>query len=604
MNYNRNVVVFTLVTTIILFLYSLFAASANFHLLDLEHISIVSDVLSSPADSVATVTETRQSLPATVLSGNNIPAAPQGPRSIELYDRAGRITDFSTDTSLHAALGVVMNKLYELEHTKKGKVRIAWLGDSFIEGDLLTKTVRADLQKYFGNSGVGFVPVTSVTNAGFRTTVNQKWTGDWTEENFKSDKFTAPLFLSGRCYYTANGTLNIRDLTPGKDSSIKLQKSLLCGYAPSPVTITVNGASVKLQAPKPFNRIPLDSSTSHSIEIGVQNSNLPVYGVSFEPENGVTIDNFSFRGISGEELGKLDTSFLAAMQQENPYDLVVLEYGVNVLYRPENTDFSWHKRNMTKVLQKLHKALPDVTFLVISTSDRGFRYADGPRSADGVGNLVKTQAELAYENNMSFYNMFRTMGGKGTIVRWADSTPILAGHDYVHPNNRGAEILGNLFFNSFMIDYARAGNNGGGNYSATAYQSVTDKKSGLEWFVAEDKDYTWPEAKAWAENLTAGGGRWQMPTTEQLLTLIDQADSAGAGFFHDGKNYPAHISHLFGKIGHGAWVWSSEDISAGTAYSVNMSQGVRVKSDKNMIRYPIRAFAVRKLSADTDRHPK
>jgi hypothetical protein len=71
---------------------------------------------------------------------------------------------------------------------------------------------------------------------------------------------------------------------------------------------------------------------------------------------------------------------------------------------------------------------------------------------------VKTQAELAFENGMAFYNMFASMGGAGTIVKWADSTPTLAGHDYVHPNGRGAELLGNIFFESFMKDYEKANN--------------------------------------------------------------------------------------------------------------------------------------------------
>src|SRR6202012_2908049 len=113
-----------------------------------------------------------------------------------------------------------------------------------------------------------------------------------------------------------------------------------------------------------------------------------------------------------------DTNFLKAIQQQNGYDLVILEYGVNVLYQPDNTNFSWHKRNMEKVLARLHAAMPTAQFLVISTSDRAFRYPDGNRTAVGIDNLVKTQAELAFDNNMSFYNMYKSMGGAGTIVRW------------------------------------------------------------------------------------------------------------------------------------------------------------------------------------------
>ena len=37
-------------------------------------------------------------------------------------------------------------------------VRIAYFGDSFIEGDILTADLRAMLQSRFGGCGVGYVP--------------------------------------------------------------------------------------------------------------------------------------------------------------------------------------------------------------------------------------------------------------------------------------------------------------------------------------------------------------------------------------------------------------------------------------------------------------
>jgi|GEM_PF-348162 len=617
MNYNKNVVVFTLVFTIILLGYSLFSAVTDSHFFGLENISIVSDILKSKKDStgIATTAMTPGKTDSTT------PAGPLPPRSLEQYKLSHAITDFSTDVN-YPALGAIMRKLSTLKEGKKGKVRIAWLGDSFIEGDQLTKTVRRQLQQYFGGTGVGFVPVTSVTNDGFRTTLSQNWTGEWKEENFKDKTPSGPLYLSGRLYHTTNGNLHIKDLTPGKDSTQRLEKSLICGQAGT-FSITVNGQVRQYTAPNKLNRIVLDSSTSHSIDITVQNDKLPVYGISIEPQSGVVVDNFSFRGISGEELGKLDTSFVKAIQEQNKYDLVVLEYGVNVLYRPDNTDFAWHKRSMMKVLARLHAAMPNTEFLIISTSDRGFRYADGPRSAVGIYNLVKTQAEMAYENNMAFFNMFTSMGGAGTIVRWADSTPVMAGHDYVHPNGRGAEILGSMFYDAFVNDYNKATHQpltpakdipatkpaekiqppapqpakpaaDSGDYFVTGYHSIVDRKTGLEWYIAEDKDYTWADAKQWAEHLAGCKGRWGIPDIQQVMTLYTKSDSAGEGYVRQGIVFPAKINHLFRSIGHGSWVWTNQEVSDSVAYSVNLNQGVKIQSKKDAVRYPIRVFAVRK----------
>jgi lysophospholipase L1-like esterase len=619
MNYNKNVVVFTLVFTFILLAYSLLAVFFPSYSLGLDNINIVADVLKPARIDSAKFVDTTQ-IPGTTVAGVDQPLAP---RDINMYLKRKVVTAFYTDSSL-CALPALMSKLDQLKKTGKGKVRIAWLGDSFIEGDQLTKTVRQRLQAYFGGSGVGFVPVTSVTVDGFRSTISQKWSGDWVEENFKNKETSAPLFLSGRVYHAGNGSMVVKDLTLGKDSTQRLEKSLICGHVAGQFSVTANGVARQVSAPGRFNRIVLDSSTGHSIELSVANNAVPVYGISMEPKNGVVVDNFSFRGISGEELGRLDTTFLQAVQQTNSYDLVVLEYGVNVLYRPDNTDFKWHQRNMMKVLAKLRAAMPGVEFLIISTSDRGFRYGEVAKSAVGIDNLVKTQAELAYTNGMAFFNMFASMGGAGTIVRWADSTPVLAGHDYVHPNGRGAEILGNIFYDAFMQDLGKVGNKPKAvtntapaavvqptvatpattptvaavpvaGYKTTSYGTIIDKRTGLEWMVAGDKDYTWPEAIRWADSMKADNAVWKLPTADQLLTLYDTTVTAGQGYLHtDGKTYPAHINKAFGKIGHGAWVWTSYDIDSAKALTVNLSVGKRVKTAKKGAAYPVRVFVVRK----------
>jgi len=64
---------------------------------------------------------------------------------------------------------------------QKHKTRIAYFGDSMIEGDLITQDLRTYIQDAFGGSGVGFVPITSVV-AGFRTSIIHSFDG-WTTYN-------------------------------------------------------------------------------------------------------------------------------------------------------------------------------------------------------------------------------------------------------------------------------------------------------------------------------------------------------------------------------------------------------------------------------------
>ena len=598
MNYNKNVVVFTLVTTIILFLYSLFAAVYQPHLLALNNISIISDVIkiagAGKADSgITSNLPIDTAMPAP--QAGNFGALP--PRWLGAYNLSKTITSFYSDTTL-PALPAVMDKLYQIKKNGKGKVRIAWLGDSMIEGDLLTQTFRKRIQQFFGSYGVGFIPGTSVT-AMYRTTVTHKWSGTWDEENFKTRDLTGPLFLSGHLFYTNDATITLKDNTV-KDSAQALEKSIICGYVPNPFSITVNGAPLQINAGKRFNKIPVDSSASHTISVAFGSGKKPVYGISMEPKNGVVIDNFSFRGITGIELGKLDTNFLQSIQQEDHYDLVVLEYGANLMFRPDDSDYSWFQKHIIPVVRRLQQAMPNTEFLLISTSDRAFRYGEQWQTARGINNLIKSQAEVAYGNGAAFFNMFKSMGGAGTIVRWADSSsPSLANKDYIHPNQRGAEILGNMFFDCFMKDYNKNAvlEADKENYVTTASNTIIDKKTNLEWYISDDKDYTWPDAKEWVKNLTVGKGNWTVPTPEQVLTLYNAQARAGLGFQFKGEMYYAKISPSFKNIGHGTWVWTSEEQSPGKQYTINLNQGIKVPSAKDSVHYPIRVFAVRKINA-------
>jgi lysophospholipase L1-like esterase len=444
MNRSKSVVTFTLTTTSLLFAGSVCAYLFRPGIL--KNINIIADVVHVPA--------AKSGNNVTVVKNSSSTKAPPGadlqPLAFERYTMPDTIIDFRRET----ALPQFMQKLVQVKKKERKLVRIAWLGDSIIEGDLLTQTFRRQMQQFFGGYGAGFVPVQSVV-AQNRTTVKHSWTGDWTEETFKDKTVSAPLYLSGHTYYTENGSVTLKDAT-GKDSTGVLKKYLLCGRAANKISVTVNGQEKQYEPGDVLNRLLIDSSAAASVTVQVHNRELPVYGVSLEPAAGVVVDNFSFRGITGVELAKLDAAMLQRLSGNDGYDLVVLEYGANLMFRPNDNDYSWYEQHMRTTLEKLRREMPNTEFLVISTADRAFRYGEEWQSAVGIDSLLLTQARLARDNGAAFYNMYASMGGPNTIVSWANATPSLANKDYIHPNQRGAEVLGNLVFQAFLKSYLKA----------------------------------------------------------------------------------------------------------------------------------------------------
>ena len=81
------------------------------------------------------------------------------------------IEDYADVEGLHRE----MDRFYAaLDESRTRPVRIAYFGDSYIEGDILTDKLRQLLQERYGGSGVGYVPMTS-DSPGFRRSVRQRF---------------------------------------------------------------------------------------------------------------------------------------------------------------------------------------------------------------------------------------------------------------------------------------------------------------------------------------------------------------------------------------------------------------------------------------------
>jgi lysophospholipase L1-like esterase len=363
-------------------------------------------------------------------------------QDFELYKSPNLITNFYTDNS--AALPQFIEKLRQLKNGKNIKIRIAYFGDSMIEGDLMTQNLRKLLQQKYGGSGVGFVPISSNV-AGFRQTVTSSASG-WDDANFKT-KNARNLYFSGHIF-TGNGSGSYTDNTIANPQAI-IEKSIIFGKTESG-NLTANGVEFNLNGTQFVNKKVLFKDQSRLLRIKNNTAATPLFGISFESETGIFVDNFSFRGITGIELNRLDENFLQSVQQTNHYDLIVFQYGVNLLFRPKDTNYNYYAKLMDPVLKKFKNAFPDSDFLIVSAADRAFRYDGEYKTAIGLPNLLEIQAKLALDNGFAFYNQFETMGGENSIVKWANENPRLANKDYVHPNGRGADILGEKLFEAIV----------------------------------------------------------------------------------------------------------------------------------------------------------
>jgi len=107
---------------------------------------------------------------------------------------------------------------------------------------------------------------------------------------------------------------------------------------------------------------------------------------------------------------------------------------------------------------------------------------------------------------------------------------------------------------------------------------VLDTHTGLEWVAGPDRNTSWNEARLWVANLTLDGGRWRMPTRNELKTLYLK----GIG--------PRNMTPLLKTTGW--WVWSGESKSASSAWHVDFRHGSELWYIHAFNQFG-RAFAVR-----------
>lgn len=401
-------------------------------------------------------TETAADLAADSTLATELADVPDPDKHLDFTDYKGIISYNLPPTADTAAAGLqhFLDALAQLKQGKRKKVRIAYFGDSMIEGDLLTEDLRDSLQRTFGGSGVGFVPITSVV-AGFRTTITHTFSKDWKDYSYKQQPpADIKLGISGHTF-VPSGNSYVRYTPVHKKRLDKFERVTLFYGPAGNANITINDKAYTLKEQNLVNRFvwSQDPAQNNVTIKWAGGSTTPFYGVSFEGDSGVYVDNFSFRGISGIELGKLSKTLVQEMQNEHPYDLVILQYGANILFKPKLTDYSWYAKPMKKVIDSLRKDMPGTSFLVISTADKSYKNGGDWVTAPGVMALLKDQHELAKQHGTAYWNLYAAMGGEGTMAKWVDGDPVLAQKDHTHFNRQGAAKVAALLYKAMMDEF-------------------------------------------------------------------------------------------------------------------------------------------------------
>jgi len=354
-------------------------------------------------------------------------------------------------------------KLFQLEKNPTKKVRIAYFGDSMTDGDMIVKDFRTYFQEKFGGEGVGFVNITS-ESASSRNSLTHSFSQNWKTITYLKTKHPiSPFGVNGHLFF-ANDTLHdawVRfKATKTRFASELGTPTLFYGKSKNQngKLYQVFGTDTvykKLKPSNSLNTLSFASSGMKSLKIHfTEADSIPIYGFNFDNGKGVHVDNFSSRGNSGLPLSMLDKNLMHKFQEQLQYDLIVLHYGTNVLnYGSYN--YSWYEKRMHKVVAHLRECFPGVSVLVVSTADKSTKYDLEMKTDSAVVPLLLAQKKYAIKSESAYVNLYRLMGGDGSMVEWVDKEPSKANKDYTHFNFRGAKEIAKIIFNQIDNGYKK-----------------------------------------------------------------------------------------------------------------------------------------------------
>ena len=347
-----------------------------------------------------------------------------------------------------------LNRFYEKLLTGEEPVRIAFMGDSFVEGDILTADLRELLQDTFTGGGVGFVPFASPFT-GFRQTIKTTSKG-WTPYNIMQRKsvpqpYVGDFFVSGwvaRPSAAASTRWEMSSKRRHLEECSRARLLFICREA-ARIAITINDGEERIfefEAEEVVRQIVVEHEQITSLEMKVLSgaAGFTGIGADFDSTHGVALDNFSIRSNNGQAMFWSSASVNAQVNTMRPYDLVILQYGLNIM-QADRHNYSLYGAQVEKMIHYVESCFPDAAILVMGVSDRSQRGEQGIVPMSSAIDLTASQREAAQKCGAAFWNTYEAMQRLGGMTHFVESG--WAGKDYTHINYAGGrEVARELYY--------------------------------------------------------------------------------------------------------------------------------------------------------------
>jgi lysophospholipase L1-like esterase len=343
------------------------------------------------------------------------------------------------------------------------RTRILHYGDSQIENDRMTALVRYRLQRQFGGSGTGLVQAVPLYSG--HMAYQQEQEGQWIRYTYfgKRDStirhnsygimgaYTSVPPSRGKRWPRLHYTFNTSRRT-GKFDRIRI---FLHSYVEGgSLAFMVNGMPIDTVRNIPDGFSVVEYRHFENVRDVRFDLNLPeggrIYGISFESDRGLQMDNIAMRGGSGLIFSKMNRENQIRMMESLSPGLLILQFGGNVV---PYINPGYYERAFGRELRFLKDICPGVPVIVVGPSDMSLKEKGQFVTYPGIEPVRDALRSAALENGFAFWDLYEAMGGYNSMPSFVHADPPLASTDYVHFTPLGVNLVAEMFYNALMTEY-------------------------------------------------------------------------------------------------------------------------------------------------------
>ena len=361
------------------------------------------------------------------------------------------------------ALNDFYQKLDELKSGIRKKLVIVHIGDSHIQADNFTGTMRKLLQQQFGNGGRGlyFPYRTAKTNGPFDIKDINSCACNWKCKRCVFPLISIPIGISGITMQTNQSAKIDFTLSQNYGENKFNQLTIFCNkkftyniepQTKDPVTNFFISPFRLEYAADPYSLTYTSDNLLSEFRLSIEKND-----TSSEPFNlfGVYLQNTEAKGIEYNMIGVNGAQYMHYSQaayffeqlQTLQPDLIIVSLGTNEAIS-KGYNASSFEDDATTFFSKLKDVLPSSSVIVTSPPDT---YIMRRYKNLHTGSVSNIQQRICIKNNYAFWDFYNIMGGAGSVTKWRKLG--LANLDMVHFLQKGYEVQGTLLYRALMNGY-------------------------------------------------------------------------------------------------------------------------------------------------------